>query len=284
MASQSGKESGDLELIANDDLSLHCQFSIPDQTTALAIVVHGAGEHIGRYTQLTDFLNSHHIACVGYDHRGHGKSSGYQVYVDKFADYVSDLDSVVSLGKERLPDIPVFLIGHSLGSIVVLRYASRFQDKLNGIITLAAPTQLSVPIPAWQRLLVKGMSKLVPRFLLPSPIDPSTLSNDPDVADNYMADDLNHFKVTARWLDEFLSTHNIEFSTLDQISLPVLMLHGQADAIAHHLGSEKSLESISSTDKGLQIYSGLKHELLNEREVDRDRVMKDIVTWIMNHV
>jgi len=252
---------------------------IPDGAPAKAVIVlvHGLGEHSGRYGHVVARLVAEGYAVYAADHRGHGRSDGSRAFIEDMDNVVADVDTLVDRAVAAQPDVPVFMLGHSMGGLIALRYALAHQDRLAGMILSAALAQLDA-VPKPLELVGRALSVIAPRAPLIA-IDPALVSRDPVVVEAYRSDPLvHHGKVPARTAAQLADAVERFPATVDAITVPTLILYGTADGLAPPAGSVMLGERISAADKAVTAYEGLFHEILNEPE--RDAVLADIVAWL----
>jgi alpha-beta hydrolase superfamily lysophospholipase len=244
---------------------------------AVLLIVHGAGEHSARYERLARFFNRHDYAVAALDHNGHGHSEGTPGYVSSFEDYLSDLGEVHRQVAARFAQVPVFLLGHSMGGLIASKYLLLQQAQFQGAI-LSASSIMSVQQPGpVQRFLIRLLAVLAPRLGLLQ-LDAAGVSRDPEEVKKYVEDPLVlHGKLSARLLRELMDGMNAIQAEAAGIALPVLLLHGGADVMTAPEGSCFLHDHISSADKTLKIYPGLYHEIFNEPE--REAVLTDVLNW-----
>lgn len=246
---------------------------------ATVVIAHGLGEHGGRYAEVAAQLVG--LGCVVHaiDHRGHGRSGGTRVLVDKFANAVADMDTLIDRAKRLQPTRPLFLLGHSMGGALSLSYAIKHGKKLDGLI-LSGPAVALDGAPPLLALIAKLLASLAPKLGM-FQVDPSLVSRDPDEVAKYAGDPLNaHGKIPVRTLAEIIRFVEIVPALLPAIRVPTLVLHGSDDKLAGVAGSRMIHERISSSDKTLKVYDGLYHEIFNELPADRARVFKDLTDWL----
>lgn len=261
------------------DVEIYWQSWLPARPKAVVVLVHGLGEHSGRYTHVAEALVAADCAVYAMDHRGHGKSGGPRVLIDRFANAVEDIDHVVELAKREQPRKPVFLLGHSMGGALSLSYTLRNPGKLFALI-LSGPAVALDGAPPFMKPIAKFLSTVAPKAGLFA-VDPSLVSRDPAVVADYTHDPLNaHGKVPARTLGEIINFVELLPSALSLIQLPLLAMHGSDDKLAGVAGSRMVVDRASSKDKTLKIYDGLYHEIFNELPADRAIVLKDLTDWI----
>ena len=261
------------------DVEIFWQSWTPARPKAVVVIVHGLGEHSGRYAHVADALVKADCAVYAMDHRGHGKSGGARTVIDRFANTVEDIDHVVELAKREQPRKPVFLLGHSMGGALSLSYTLKNQGKLSALI-LSGPAVALDGAPPLMKPIARFLSTSAPKTGL-FQIDPALVSRDASVVADYAADPLNaHGKVPARTLGEIVNFVEILPAALPLLQLPLLAMHGSDDKLAGVAGSKMVVDRVTSKDKTLKVYEGLYHEIFNELPADRAIVLKDLTDWI----
>jgi lysophospholipase len=250
----------------------------PDDAARGAIVlVHGAGEHSGRYGHVVARLVDEGYAVHASDHRGHGRSDGSRAFIADMNDVVADVNSLVDRAVVAQPGAPVFMLGHSMGGLIGLRYALVHQERLNGLILSAALAAIEA-VPKPLELIGRALSVIAPRAPLIA-IDASLVSRDPAVVAAYRSDPLvHHGKLPARTAAQLADAVASFPATVGSITVPTLILYGTADRLCPPAASVMLAERIGSEDKSVRAYDGLFHEILNEPE--REAVLDDIATWL----
>jgi lysophospholipase len=245
------------------------------------VLVHGVGEHSGRYEHVVARLLDEGYAVHASDHRGHGRSDGPRAFIEDMDDVVADVDTLVNRAVASHPGVPLFMLGHSMGGLISLRYALAHQERLSGLILSAALAAIeSVTKPL--ELVGRALSVLAPRTPLIA-IDPSLVSRDPAVVAAYVSDPLvHHGKLPARTAAQLADAVERFPTTVGAITVPTLILYGTADGLCPPAGSEMLARLIGSADATVKAYEGLFHEILNEPE--RDAVLEDIVAWLAARV
>lgn len=266
------------EFISFDGLKLFSQSWEVDGSIANLILVHGLGEHSGRYEWVAGQFNTNRISVHSFDHRGHGISEGERAYVNSFDEYLEDLNSFIN---SRHFEGDVFMLGHSMGGLMVAKYLSKYPDaKCKGAILSAPALKIGDDIP---KILVKAssiMSVLLPRFKA-TKVDPQFISRDDKVVKDYVNDPLvYHDGVKARLGAEMIKSMLEVRNHYPQFKFPILIMHGNGDKLADHLGSQWMFDEISSKDKTLEILPGLYHEILNEPE--KEEVIGKMTQWIFD--
>ena len=251
----------------------------PDDAPARAVIVlvHGVGEHSGRYDHVVARLAGEGYAVHTADHRGHGRSDGPRALIEDMDNVVADVDTLVDMAVAAQPGVPVFMLGHSMGGLIGLRYALAHPGRLAGLILSAALAQLDA-VPRPLELVGRALSVIAPRAPLIA-IDPTLVSRDAAVVEAYRSDPLvHHGKVPARTAVQLADTVKRFPATVGAITVPTLILYGTADGLCTPQGSVMLAERIGAADLTVKAYDALFHEILNEPE--RETVLDDIMAWL----
>ena len=256
----------------------------PRTIKGVLAIVHGLGEHSGRYCSVVRAAVDAGYAVYGFDNQGHGQSEGQRGHIRRWQDYRDNVQAFLWLVRQQEPDVPLFVMGHSLGGLIVLDYVLRsaqtacFQAfKVRGIIVSAPPIK---PVSGNQirATLAKLLSGFFPRLTLKMCLDEGGLSRDLTVENQAQTDPLVHPYVTLRWGSETISTIDWVKKHISQLKLPILLTHGGADPIIDPAGSAQIFEAIATPRKTLRIYPDSYHEPHND--LDADVVTADIVNWL----
>lgn len=266
-----------------DGLNLYTEAWLPEgNPRAAVLIVHGIAEHIGRYRHVAEYLAGHGYAVYGIDHRTHGKSEGEpRVYIKDFNRPVDDLKRYLDTIKANHPDKPVFIYGHSMGSLIATLFVLRYQDQLAGFVSSGSPLTLDSMFS--RAVLVTGrlLNRVVPTLPMVK-LNLDSISRDPAVVKAYVTDPLVH---AGRMRVGMAANGNDLIEPLRQrlteITLPLFIIHGGEDRTTPVSGSQLLYERASSADKTLEIFPGLYHEVHNEPE--KEMVLADIVGWLSDH-
>jgi alpha-beta hydrolase superfamily lysophospholipase len=264
----------------HDGLALSVRHHLPADSRARVILLHGYAEHVGRYAEVIAALTGAGYECHTLDLRGHGHSEGVRGHVLRFEAYLEDID----LFLESLPrtTLPRFLIGHSLGGLISLGYVLR-RPAAFGALAVSSPFLLpAMPVPWLKETLANAASYLAPTLLMDSEIDARGLSHDPAIVEAYIADPLVFKTVNPRWFFEIRKAQDEILERAGEIRLPTLFLLGGADPIAQPERGREVFERLGSTEKRLEVYKDLFHEVLNE--VERARVLGDLLGWLEERI
>lgn len=239
--------------------------------SAAVLLVHGIGEHSGRYQHVGKFLSDRGYDVATFDNRGFGESGGKRGHIDSFSIYLDDIEERLAARREL--GVPTVLFGHSLGGLMVAAYLvdQRPQPDL-GILSSPA---LGAEVPTWQRLAAPVLGRVTPKLFAPTEIDGVGLSRDVEVQKAYAADPLLVAGQTAGLGIEVLAAMKTTNATLDRLSVPTYVLHGDRDPVVPQAASLplKDLPNVT-----YRSWPGLLHECLNEPE--QDEVMSEIHVWL----
>lgn len=238
-------------------------------------MVHGIGEHSGRHVHVGSHLAAAGFDVLAFDNRGFGQSGGRRGHVDSFEEYLDDLDDV--LAKQRSLGVPLVLIGHSLGGLIVATYLTTDRPQPD-LAVLSAPA-LAAQVPRWQRIVVPLLSRIRPTLFVKSSIDASMLSRDVRVQQAYLDDPLVVFGATGRLGDEIFRRMPITVAALGRATIPVHVIHGEADALVPVAASDP-VASLPNADR--RIWPGLRHECFNEPE--QVQVLEELTDWLVGQL
>ncbi len=262
---------------------IHYQYWLPeDEPKGVLLLVHGLGEHSGRYANVVNKFVPMGYAVYGLDHIGHGKSGGKRKYLDRFDDFIQPLKTYADMIRMWHRDKPLFLIGHSMGGLIGAIFLIDHPGGLNGAVlsgpSVKVPDNISTPVI----VIGKILSVLMPGFGLIG-TNPQSVSRDPEVVQAYIDDPLVYKgKTTARLAAEMLGAMQRVSREAFRISLPILILQGGADGIVSPSGAQMLHDRVGSVDRKIRIYDGLYHEVYNEPE--RQTVLHDMAVWIEEHL
>lgn len=270
------------QIINQKSLKLFFQTWQPDgQAKGAILLVHGMGEHSGRYLHVGEYLTKKGFAVFTCDLRGHGKSGGQRGHITPKDYYLSEIDILFSQADQQFPRLPRFLYGHSLGGLLVLNYTLRRKPEVAGVIVTGAGLRTALEKQTVKIIAARIFSKLLPAMSMPSGLDATSISRDEQVVRAYQSDPLVHDRATPAFAITSLSTIHYIFSHAAEFPCPLLVMHGGADKLTYPRGSQELAETVG--DKcTLKIWDGLYHELHNEPE--KLEVLEYTVDWITQHL
>jgi len=258
---------------------LHLQRWFPDDDPkAIILLVHGYAEHAGRYQYFAEHCVGKGYAVFAIDHWGHGQSDGTPGYVPDFSVFHDGVDQLLACAKQDFPELPVMLVGHSMGGLISATYLLSEQSEFTACVLSGPAIKAAEEPSAFLKAISGFLSRFFPKLGVIE-LDPNGVSRDPQVVTDYLADPLVYNgKMGARLAAEMLSNMTKIQKNAGKISLPMLLLHGEKDSLAAAEGSRFLESQISSSDKTLTIYTELFHEIFNEPE--KDKVLKDMTDWL----
>ena len=262
-------------------LELYYQSWHPPATAhAVIVMVHGHGGHSGIFDRVVEFLTQQNYLVYGFDLRGNGRSPGQRGYIDNWAEFRTDLTAFIDLVTAENPDLPMFLLGQSLGGAIVLDYALHNADSIKGLIVMSPA--LGLGISPGLIFLSKLLSAILPRFSLDTGIDFAACSRDAELLPTLAQDTLRHSMGTTRLATELLKTINWIHAHASDLKIPVLILHGGADTVTLAKDSQAFYNRLTTADKEIKIYPDSYHEL--QHELNYQEVLADIANWLNGHL
>jgi len=265
-----------------DGLQMYSKGWVPKGKPKASIcLVHGHGEHIGRYEHVAAALTEKGYVMLGFDLRGHGRSAGPRGHTPSYEALMDDITAFFGQIEGRYPDLPRFLYGHSLGGNLVLNYALRRKPALRGVIATGSWLKLAFEPPASKVSLGKMMNNILPSFTQSSGLETAALSHDPAVVEAYENDPLVHDKISTRL---FVSTYDSGLWALGhaaEFPLPLLLMHGTADRLTSAEASRQFAEA-GGKQVTLKLWEGWYHEIHNEPE--NTQVFKVMTDWLDKHL
>ncbi len=242
------------------------------------MLVHGLGEHSGRYAHVADRLTASGYAVHALDHRGHGKSEGKRVYVKSYDEFMADLIQFRALVERSHPGLPVVALGHSMGGNLVMGHVLDHQDGLAGVVLSGPALKVGDELSPAKITIFKAVAKVAPG-LRPEGLDAEAISRDPAVVAAYQADPLVFTgKISAGLGAALLDAMDTFPARYASLSLPILLLHGSEDRLTNIEGTRELEREATNAAVTAHYYDGLYHEVFNEPE--QDRVLDDLVAWL----
>ena len=243
------------------------------------LVVHGFGEHIGRYGHVFDALNARGYSCLGVDQRGFGRSEGRRACVRAFDDYLDDVAWGLSELRARSTRLPV-LLGHSQGGLVAALYAIERRPELRGLVLSSPALRFLVRVPWWKRTLAQLTSIVWPTLALPADLDAKDLTHDPDALQRMRDDQLAVRVATARWWTESLRAQRRALAGAPVVTTPTLLQVAGSDRIVDAATTRAFFEQLGAARKDWVGYPELFHEVYQEAPDGRARALEDLCGWL----
>jgi acylglycerol lipase len=253
---------------------------VPAGARAGLLIVHGMAEHRGRYADAVRRFTARDIATFTFDLRGHGQSPGDRADIGSFQVFVDDLLAIRAALGRKYPRLPLFIWAHSLGSIATIRSVEQSGTGLAGVITNGCPIAAFPRMPSPLRNTVVALATPFKGLHVDPGLPAENLTHSKAVQASYAADPLVSGKVTVRLLIELERACRQALKEAGSITVPWLALHGGEDEIAPPQGSEQLVAALGSTDKTLELFAGMRHEVHNEVEPAATAFYDRVVNWI----
>jgi acylglycerol lipase len=243
---------------------------------AIMILVHGFNSHSGYFAWPAERFAANGFAVYALDHRGRGKSEGERFYVERFSDWLEDLDRLVNMARSENPGVPVYMLGHSVGGVIASSYVFEHQREIAGLI--CESFAFDVGLPQLAQLALEGASYIIPHLPVYS-LKNEIFSRDPAVVARMNTDPLiKNEKQPAETASEVLKAAARLKENMPNFRVPLFIIHGTDDKATRPEGSQYFFDNVGSEDKNLKLYEGGYHDLLND--IDKEIVMADILAWV----
>jgi alpha-beta hydrolase superfamily lysophospholipase len=264
---------------SHDELEIFAQSWQPSEQKPKAIInlVHGLGEHSGRYDEWAGFFVDEGYAVLALDYRGHGKSGGKRGHADEYMSYMRDVGLLLSKSEELFPGIPIVLYGHSLGGNLVINYAIRFNPSILALIATSPWLRLAFEPPRIKLMLASLVRSIFPSMLNSTGIPASQLAHDPEVAKKYTRDPLVHGKISVNALFAINHAGREAIGNAGRINVPFLLIHGSEDLLTSCKASQELAQK--GNDKlTFRLWNDGYHELHNE--AFKKELFRFIIQWL----
>jgi alpha-beta hydrolase superfamily lysophospholipase len=268
-------------LHARDGLRLYWQRYKPRSPRATVVVLHGGGDHSGRYPALVSALVRNGFEAALVDLRGHGQSDGRRWHIDAFGDYVADFEVFQEHLRAEQTGRPRFVVGHSQGALVAALWGLGREREVAGFVLSSPYFGLALRPPLIKVLAARVVGRVVPWLPVATGIDFADLTSDEELQGWTARDHLYGRTTTPRWFVESKRAQEEILRRAGEFRAPLRVLAAGADRIADLGATRRFVEEAGSADKRLTVYEGLRHELFNERE--RARPIGDAIAWLSEH-
>jgi alpha-beta hydrolase superfamily lysophospholipase len=248
-----------------------------DEAKAVVCLIHGLGEHSGRYAHVAEAFNKAGYGMLAFDLRGHGKSEGPRGHSPSSEAFLDDIEGLLAEAGKRYPGKPRFLYGHSLGGALVLFTTLRRKPQIAGVIATGAGLHTPLIEQKLKVSFANAMAAVLPRMTLSTGLNPELISRDPQVVQAYLNDPLVHYKAS---LAMARSTIQAILWTMDhaaEMKVPLLLMHGTGDQLTYPSGSQEFARQVPGSC-WLRLWDGLYHEIHNEPE--KEQVIAEAIRWM----
>jgi alpha-beta hydrolase superfamily lysophospholipase len=263
---------------ARDGTRLWWQRYVPESPCGSVAVLHGGGDHSGRYAGVTRALVRAGFSVALLDFRGHGRSAGRRWHVSSFRDYVDDLDAFMGRVREADGGGSPFVLAHSQGALVAIQWALVGRRDVSGFVLSSPYLRLALKPPLLKLLSAQVVGRVIPWLPVKTGLRVVDLTSDVEMQRWTDADPLYGRATTPSWFNASLSAQQDAVSRAREFDYPLLVLAAGADRIADVAATREFVASAGCVDKELRVYDRMQHEIFNER--DRDRAIGDAVAWL----
>lgn len=248
-----------------------------DNPKAVVVLVHGMGEHLGRYKEsVIPILIENNYSVIAYDQFGHGKTEGKRGHTSNYDILLESLETVVVKANIEYKDLPVFVYGHSMGGNVVINYALQKQSNIKGVIATSPLLRLAFEPPKWKLSVGKFMLNILPSITLPSELDTKAISRDPDEVKRYENDTLVHDKISPVYSFPVFDAGEYAIENATQLKIPTLICHGTGDSITSHKASEEFANASKKVE--IKLFEGGYHEL--HHDLCKEELLQTVINWL----
>jgi len=270
------------QFVSDDGLKLYRQsWQDADASKAVLAIVHGFGEHSGRYMNVVNYMVPIGIEICSYDHRGHGRSEGKRGHILNWSEFRSDLKRFLQLIRSEKTGKPLFIMGHSMGGLILLNYLMYEKEDVRAVIA-SSPLLAQPAISPLLVTISRILSRISPGFSIDTNLNAEHISRDSNVVKEYLEDTLVHSKASARFGTELTAAIEWTQSHASEFTLPLMVIHGTADGLVPVEGSQEFYDRVALPDKELHLYEDGYHESHND--IHKETVLKDYENWINRHL
>ncbi|NHF59819.1 alpha/beta hydrolase [Flavobacteriaceae bacterium TP-CH-4] len=249
----------------------------PERPRGSVVLVHGFGEHSGRYLEsVAPMLLECGLAVVLYDNIGHGKSGGKRGHCPSYEALLDVLEMVVAKTKNLFPELPLYLYGHSMGGNLVLNVAIRRSLDIRGLVVTSPYLRLAFDPPKWKLLLGRWMLHIMPSITLPSGLDPKGISRIPEEVEKYKTDPLTFDQVSPMYSLPVMEAGEWAVQHAADLKTEALLLHGTGDPIIDFRATEELHKGATGTS--LYLFEGAFHELHHDR--CKEELLSIVQKWL----
>ena len=271
-----------LKISTRDGISLHLDAMTVSQPLGVVCIIHGFGEHIGRYRHVMQSLNDSKFNVYGIDLRGHGKSGGLKGHAPNLISLINDIEEFLKIVRAENLYLPLFLFGHSMGGNLVLNYVLRDNSKeLSGFIVSAPWIKLAFKLPWWKEQLGHLMARIAPKMRLPNGLNSMHLSKNPEVAKQYNQDPLVNFKISGGLFSAINYGAAYLIKHQNEIKLSGFIFQGKLDAIIDYKSTMK-LALGNPDNVKWKLWESVFHEAHNDSE--QKEVLKEWIDWMVHKI
>jgi alpha-beta hydrolase superfamily lysophospholipase len=265
-----------------DGIMLHGVCWRPEaEPKAVICLIHGLGDHCGRYTHVAEAFNRAGYTVLALDLHGHGRSGGPRGHAPSSEAFLEDIDCLFAEAEKRYPGKPIFLYGHSMGATLALYYGLRRKPPIVGLIATGAGLRSPLLEQKLKVSIAHAMGSLLPTMTLQTGLNPELISHDPQVVQAYLNDPLVHNKASLAMASSTIRATQWTMEHAGELSYPLLLMHGSADQLTYPSGSQEFAGKVPGSCT-LRLWDGMYHEIHNEPE--GEQVIAEMIQWLDNQL
>ncbi len=271
------------EFIQSNGLKLFTVSNIISEESPTILWVHGFAEHCLRFTEIINYFGQKGYNSISFDLRGHGKSEGIRAFIRYFNEYLQDLNAVRNYYEQKYPKTKWFLVGHSMGGLIVIRYhQTMFEKNIWQMKVVSSPLLgVAAPVPVWKKILSKWIVNICPQISIPSGLNPDHLSHDPKIVENYKNDKLVLKNATAGWYEATMQAIQDAFQEVKKMQPGIHFLIAGDDKLVDPHATQKFYDLIPKENHSkFKIYPNMYHEIFNE--VEKKVVWEDLLNLFVH--
>ncbi|TFG14597.1 alpha/beta hydrolase [Candidatus Thorarchaeota archaeon] len=267
----------------HDGKNMFMQYWLPeDEPICVVLGIHGLGGHSGELTFIAEYFCEKGIAFYAPDLRGFGRNEGEMGHIDNFDEYTKDINSVVSYLQLKYDDTKLFLFGHSLGGLHVLRYAIAYPEAIAGIVVTCPAVSERLETSPFIRKILSGLSRLNVKAHFDSGLNLDLVAKNPEVVKRHKEDPLRVEKVTPRFAKEGLEAKDEMFESAGELEVPIMVAQSGDDRILVPEENRDFYNRIASKDKTWNLYEGFYHEPFEDE--GGEKMLDDIYGWLVGRL
>ncbi len=251
---------------------------------AVICIVHGFGEHSGRYQHVAETLCAHGFAVTAMDNFGHGKTTGKRGYSPSFEATMDSIQNFLDETEKLFPGSKKFLWGHSMGGGLVANFILRRQPAIIGAILGSPLFKMAFSPPMIKVVLARIMNNIFPSFSENANLEIPAISRDAQIVKAYSQDPLVHGRMSARTFLELMDSGRWALANSGKLNIPCLHMHGTADRLTSYNASKEFVSKAPPQLLTFKSWEGFYHELHNEPEPDRAKVLEYVIEWMKRHL
>lgn len=252
------------------------QYWKPESIKAIIVIIHGMGEHSGRYAHVAQKLTENQFGVIAFDHFGHGKTKGKRGHNPGYEHVLESISMLIDKANDFFESKPIFLYGHSMGGNATINFTLRKKHQLSGLIATSPFLKLAFQPPKWKLSLGKIMQKIAPSITLGNEIETQNISRDKIEVQKYINDPLVHDKISPNYSLTFIDSGQWAIENASLLKTPTLLLHGTSDKIIDYKGTKEFADNTNHAT--IKLYDGGYHELHND--LCKEEMLNSIIDWL----